>query len=85
MFNALNALSEDGSILHVGVFCNPILIGAIFISMILHCMILYVPFFEAIFNTVPLNYNDWKLVFYVSFPVVIIDEFLKYISRRRNE
>jgi Ca2+-transporting ATPase len=78
MFNALNALSEDGSILvnfgffilkHVGIFCNPILIGAIFISMILHCMILYVPFFEAIFNTVPLNYNDWKLVFYVSFPV----------------
>lgn len=59
MFNALNALSEDSSLLKVGLFANPYLILAIIGSMTLHCMICYVPLFENIFNTVPLTINDW--------------------------
>lgn len=55
MFNALNALSEDSSLLKVGLFANPYLILAIIGSMTLHCMICYVPLFENIFNTVPLS------------------------------
>jgi len=81
MFNALNALSDENSILKVGPFCNPFLIIAIFGSMLLHCMICYVPFFEKIFGTVPLNQNDWLLVLVICFPVVILDEILKFFSR----
>lgn len=84
MFNALNALSEDSSILSIGLFANPYLIVAIFGSMILHCMICYVPFFERIFNTVPLSCNDWILVIAVSAPVVVLDEILKFFSRMRT-
>ncbi|CAD8072999.1 unnamed protein product [Paramecium primaurelia] len=84
MFNALNALSEDSSLLKVGVFANPYLIMAIFGSMTLHCMICYVPLFENIFNTVPLTLNDWILVLAVSAPVVLVDEILKVFSRIRN-
>ncbi|CAD8101390.1 unnamed protein product [Paramecium sonneborni] len=84
MFNALNALSEDGSILKVGLFANPYLILAICGSMTLHCMICYVPLFENIFNTVPLSIQDWILIIGVSAPVVIVDEILKFFSRIRN-
>jgi len=84
MFNALNALSEESSILTMGIFCNPYLILAIFGSVTLHCMILYVPFFEKIFNTVPLDFNDWILVIGISFPVVIVDEILKVFTRMRT-
>lgn len=84
MFNALNALSDEGSLLSVGLFGNPWLIIAIIGSMLLHAMILYVPFFETIFNTVPLNANDWLLVLACAFPVVILDEILKFFARMRT-
>jgi len=84
MLNALNALSEDSSLLTIGLWANPWLLVAISISVVLHCAILYIPFFESIFNTVPLNFNDWMLVLKFSFPVMLIDEVLKFLSRRRN-
>jgi len=85
MFNALNALSEDSSILTIGLFANPWLLVAIFMSMTLHCVILYVPFFAQIFGTAPLNQNDWLLVLMFSFPVVILEETLKFVNRQRNK
>lgn len=84
MLNALNALSEDSSILTIGLFANPWLLMAMALSVALHCMILYVPFFEGIFNTVPLTLNDWYLVLLFSVPVILIDEVLKFISRNVN-
>jgi len=84
MLNAVNALSEDSSILTIGFFANPLLLLAISLSIGLHCMILYVPLFEGIFNTVPLTLNDWYLVMMFSVPVILIDEVLKMISRTVN-
>jgi len=83
MFNALNALSEDSSLLTIGIFANPWLLIAIFLSMFLHCVILYIPFFGHIFGTVPLNKNDWILVMMFSFPVLIVEELIKAFNRIR--
>jgi Ca2+-transporting ATPase len=55
MLNAINALSEDSSILTVGLFANPYLIFACFLSLSLHSVILYVPFFNNIFSILPLS------------------------------
>lgn len=44
MFNAMNSLSENESLLRLPVWKNPFLVGAITLSMVLHLMILYVPF-----------------------------------------
>lgn len=84
MLNAINALSDESSLLKVGLFANPWLIIAISGSVILHIMICYVPFFESVFGTVPLSQNDWILVISLSFPVILIDEVLKIIARRRT-
>jgi magnesium-transporting ATPase (P-type) len=45
MVNAMNSLSENESLLVLPVWKNPFLVGAITLSMVLHFMILYVPFF----------------------------------------
>lgn len=45
MFNAMNSLSENESLLKLPVWRNPFLVGAVALSMALHFMILYVPFF----------------------------------------
>lgn len=81
MFNALNALSEDSSLFVVFPWSNMWLIGAITLSLTLHAGILYIPFFASIFGTAPLNSAEWMSVLMFSFPVIIIDEILKLLSR----
>ncbi len=46
MLNACNSLSENESLLVLPLWANPYLIAAITLSMLLHFMILYVPFFN---------------------------------------
>ncbi|WOO78973.1 Sarcoplasmic/endoplasmic reticulum calcium ATPase 3 [Vanrija pseudolonga] len=82
MFNACNSLSEDESLLTLPIWTNPYLVGAIALSMALHFMILYVPWMNELFQIVPLNWDEWMAVLWISFPVIIIDEVLKFVSRR---
>jgi len=84
MFNALNALSEDGSLLQMPPWVNPWLLAAMALSFALHFLILYVPFLADIFQISPLSLQDWKLVLYFSLPVIFIDEILKFIARVKN-
>jgi Ca2+ transporting ATPase len=60
---------------------NPYLVVSIALSMALHFMILYVPFFTKLFVIVPLNLDEWIAVLWISLPVLVIDEILKFITR----
>jgi len=80
MFNAMNSLSENESLLRLPLWKNMYLVSAITLSMALHIMILYVPFFTTLFAITPLNWAEWKAVLLISAPVLIIDEILKFIS-----
>lgn len=57
------------------------LVFAITLSMCLHFVILYVPFFTTLFAITPLNWDEWMAVLAISFPVIIVDEILKAVSR----
>lgn len=81
MFNSLNALSEDGSLLTMPPWVNPWLLAAMSVSFGLHFLILYVPFLAQVFGIVPLSLNEWLLVLLVALPVILIDEVLKLIGR----
>ena len=85
MLNSLNAISEDNSLLTMSPFVNPLLLLAISSSMLLHGMIVYVPFFNEIFSIYKLNGYEWGLVLAFAFPVILIDEVLKFFSRGSNE
>jgi len=84
MLNALNALSEDGSLCQMPPWTNPWLILACMASVLVHFTILYIPFFAKIFAVCPLDWHDWVLVMYFSFPVIIIDEVLKFFGRQQQ-
>ncbi|KAL4187992.1 hypothetical protein AMTRI_Chr09g21640 [Amborella trichopoda] len=84
MFNSLNALSEDNSLVTLPPWANPWLLGAMAVSFGLHFLILYVPFLANVFGIVPLSCNEWCLVLLVSAPVVLIDELLKFAGRRQR-
>ncbi|GBC09583.1 hypothetical protein RclHR1_00090017 [Rhizophagus clarus] len=81
MFNATNSLSENESLFTLPIWKNIYLVLSIILSMVLHFMILYVPFFSNLFAIVPLNQEEWIAVLWISFPVIIIDEILKFVSR----
>lgn len=84
MFNSLNALSEDGSLITMPPWVNPWLLLAMSVSFALHFLILYVPFLAQVFGIVPLSLNEWLLVIAVALPVVLIDEVLKFVGRCMN-
>lgn len=84
MLNALNAISQDNSLLSMTPFVNPWLIFAIFNSIFLHWVIVYVPFLNKIFSIYYMTGYEWLLVLAFSFPVIVIDEVLKVFGRWYN-
>lgn len=84
MFNSLNALSEDNSLVTMPPWRNPWLLIATTFSLGLHCLIMYVPVLANAFSIVPLTLSEWLLVIMVSAPVILIDEALKSMGRSRR-
>ncbi|KAJ9109076.1 hypothetical protein QFC21_000404 [Naganishia friedmannii] len=80
MLNACNSLSENESLLVMPIWVNPYLMASIALSMALHFMILYVPFLSSIFQIIPLNWDEWMAVLWISAPIILIDEVLKYLT-----
>ncbi|EDO47465.1 predicted protein [Nematostella vectensis] len=81
MFNALNSLAENESLLTMPPWRNPSLLTAIAASFLMHFLILYFPITNTIFRITPLNWVEWMAVLKFSFPVILLDEVLKFISR----
>ena len=81
MFNAMNAISDEASLVTMPPYKNKWLILAIFSSVTLHCVILYIPFFNNIFSIMPLDAKEWILVLIFSIPVVFLDELVKFYTR----
>ncbi|KAH1252547.1 Calcium-transporting ATPase 3, endoplasmic reticulum-type [Glycine max] len=81
MFNALNNLSENQSLLVIPPWSNLWLVASIILTMLLHMLILYVHPLSVLFSVTPLSWTDWTVVLYLSLPVIVIDEVLKFFSR----
>uniref|UniRef100_A0AAQ5XW52 Calcium-transporting ATPase n=1 Tax=Amphiprion ocellaris TaxID=80972 RepID=A0AAQ5XW52_AMPOC len=85
MFNALNSLSENQSLVRMPPWVNIWLLGAIILSLSLHFLILYVEPLPLIFQVTPLRWSQWIVVLKISIPVILLDEALKYVSRNHLE
>ena len=58
------------------------LLGAIALSMVLHAAILYIPPLALLFSVTALGGREWRAILLLSAPVVLLDEVLKFVSRR---
>jgi len=86
MFCALNSLSEKQSLFSAGgnPSTNYYLLGAMSLSFGLHFVILYVPFLAKLFSVEPISWEEWRFVLFAAFPVIILDEILKFYDRVRT-
>ncbi|KAK0155613.1 Sarcoplasmic/endoplasmic reticulum calcium ATPase 1 [Merluccius polli] len=85
MCNALNSLSENQSLLRMPPWSNFWLLAAMTLSMSLHFLIIYVDPLPMIFKLTHLNVEQWLMVLKLSFPVILIDEVLKFVARNYIE
>lgn len=84
MFFALISRSEKHTILELGLFSNKKLLIAIAVSVILQIMIIYLPFFNAIFRTTPLDIYDWARIIVASLVVFVVFEAVKIYKYRKT-
>jgi Ca2+-transporting ATPase len=76
LFNVFNARSDERSALR-GMFNNRWIWVAIAISALLQVAVIYVPFLQNAFGTVPLSGSDWLLCTVVASSVLILREAVK--------
>ncbi len=82
MVQAMNSRSSNLSLFTVGFLKNRVLLAAISISVVIHVLIIYVPFLSSIFETAPLLLTDWLVVAFVSLSVFVVVEIMKFIGRQ---
>ncbi|WP_428846263.1 calcium-transporting P-type ATPase, PMR1-type [Metallumcola ferriviriculae] len=62
LFHVFDCKSERYSLFQVGVFSNSFLVIAVTCSVIMQLSVIYLPFFQPIFKTVPLNLFHWCVI-----------------------
>jgi Ca2+-transporting ATPase len=84
LLRAYTARSERYPILKIGIFNNKWMNIAVLSSLALLLLILYVPFFNTIFNTVPLGWTEWRLILPLLLIPSIAAELAKmFVSRKK--
>jgi len=85
LFHSFNCRNARRSLFDIGVFTNKKLLMAGCLSLAMQVAIIYIPFFEDIFQVRPLGLNDWIAVFGFSSLTFIIMETIKFVKRKNKE
>ncbi|AKB30282.1 Cation-transporting ATPase, E1-E2 family [Methanosarcina siciliae T4/M] len=84
MFNAFNWRSDRYSIFSLGLFTNKALIYAILTTVILQLLVVYTPFLQFAFRTVPLSLSELGIITALASTTLISMEIVKYLNARRH-
>ncbi len=83
LLRAFPVRSERLSIFRIGVFSNRWMLLAAGSSFLLLLAVVYVPFFDPIFSTVALGWQDWLVILPLAMLSAVAAELLKWILRLR--
>ncbi len=82
MGNALAIRSERDSLFKIGLLSNKPMLGAVTLTLVLQIAVVYVPFFQKLFSTIPLSAVDLVICLAVSSIVFWAVELEKWLLRR---
>jgi magnesium-transporting ATPase (P-type) len=83
-FHVFNCRSMHRSIFGIDPLGNPYVLGSVSLALLAHLSILYVPWFQAIFGTVPIPPGTWAVIVAVSLTILLVAEIDKALLRRRR-
>lgn len=81
-FRAFNARSDEHTIFKLGVLRNRWLVMSIFVAIMLQLAVIYVPFLQVAFGTVPLGIDKWGIVLLAGGSLFVIEETRKVFFPR---
>ena len=84
LIRAFTARSEHHSVFSIGVFSNRWMVWAVTASFLAVLLVVYVPFLQPFFETVPLTFDDWLLMLPFFFASPLAMELLKLYFRSRE-
>jgi len=85
MFNALSCRSEKKSIFKIGFLSNSMFNLAVFLSLVGQLFVIYVPFFQAIFQTETLTIYDLIWLCIITSSVFLFDEIRKWYHNQKQD
>lgn len=83
LLRAFTARSENYPLLRIGLLNNRWMVYAVFSSLALLLAVVYLPFLQPIFNTVPLGWTEWRIVLPLLFVPAVVSELTKLVVGRR--
>jgi Ca2+-transporting ATPase len=84
LVRAFTARSERVPILKIGMFKNKVMNWAILSSMILLLAVVYIPFLQGIFDTVPLGWIQWEIILPLLLGPSVAAELTKVVFAKRK-
>ena len=82
LIHVFECRSENHSIFEIKLFTNMYLVGAVLVSICMLLCIIYVPFLQGIFHTVPLHLGQWAIIVFFSGFISFINSLYLYFRRR---
>lgn len=84
LLRAFTARSERYPLLKIGILSNRAMVYAVVLSLGLLLSVVYLPFLQPIFDTVPLGLMQWGLVLPLLFVPAIVAELTKWLGGRAS-
>ncbi|HET7009987.1 MAG TPA: cation-translocating P-type ATPase [Anaerolineales bacterium] len=87
LLRAFTARSERYPLLRIGLFSNRTMVYAVLASLVLMLAVVYTPFLQPVFDTVPLGWTQWRLILPLLIVPAAVAEITKWawssLDRRR--
>jgi len=84
LWNVFNMRSNQDSLFSIGMLSNRWVMLAVTASLALQFAVLYLPFLQNVFQTVPLDWQHWVMITLVSSSVLFVVEGYKWLLRRHT-
>lgn len=82
LMHVFECRSEKHSIFEINILTNPYLVGAVLVSISMLLTIIYFPFMQTVFHTVPLDLGQWILVLFFSGTISFINSIYLFLRKR---
>lgn len=82
LIHVFECRSERHSIFQIKIFTNIYLVGAVLVSIIMLSCVIYIPFLQGVFHTVPLAINQWLIILFFSGIIGFVNSVYLFIKNK---